>query len=81
MHYICSGGGSETKATYHGGKKPGCVFDGFCDANAEAAIFPRWRAFIRDSGYARFDVYPEWVDFSLLPAGFGPDEPHHARLF
>jgi tartrate-resistant acid phosphatase type 5 len=81
MDYICSGGGSQVLATYTGGNAPGCVYNGFCDPAGSDVPFPRWRAFIRDAGFASFDVYPDRVDFDLVGLNTIPGPAHHATLY
>lgn len=81
MDYICSGGGSKVLATYTGGRAPGCVYDGFCDPAGSDVPFPRWHSFIRDAGFASFDVYPDRVDFDLLSLNNIPDPSYHATLY
>jgi hypothetical protein len=78
MDYICSGGGSKVLATYTGGRAPGCVYDGFCDP----AVFPHWprNAFVRDAGFASFDVYRDRVAFSLLGLNGSPEAAYRAEL-
>lgn len=75
MSHICSGGGSAVKADYHGGHpEPGCVYSGFCNsAGLEDGPFPVWRSFIRDAGFASFDLYADRVVFELI--GRGDAEP------
>lgn len=65
-HHICSGGGSNVKADYHGGPERGCVYRGFCDGEGGDGPFPRWHEFIPDAGFASFDVHPDRVDFRLI---------------
>lgn len=80
MDYICSGGGSKVLATYTGGRASGCVYDGFCDPAGSDTPFPRWHAFIRDAGFASFDVYSDRVEFDLLSLNGRPDGNHHAII-
>lgn len=81
MDYICSGGGSQVLATYTGGPDPGCVYNGFCDRSGSDTPFPLWRGFIRDAGFASFDVYPDRVEFDLLSLNGAPDRDYHAVLW
>jgi len=80
MHYICSGGGSQILATYTGGPVSGCVYRGFCDAAGADSPFPHWQAFIRDAGYAAFDVYRDRVDFRFHNLSDPSDRGYHATL-
>lgn len=68
MDYICSGAGSQMLGKYHGGLRSGCVFEGFCQPDSDA-IFPRWNAFIQQSGFAVFEVYQDRVVFDLIGIG------------
>lgn len=79
MHYICSGGGSQVLATYTGGAGPGCVLPAFCNPASGGDVFPRWQAFIRDAGFASFNVYANRVEFDLLPLRT-IDPAHHWAL-
>jgi tartrate-resistant acid phosphatase type 5 len=81
MDYICSGGGSKVLATYTGGREPGCVYNGFCDPSGSDVPFPRWHSFIRDAGFASFDIYPDRVDFDLVSLNNIPGPSYHASLY
>lgn len=63
MNYVCSGGGSQIKADYHGAKdKWGCVFGAFCQDGTDT-LYPRYDAFLPDAGFARFDLYENRAEF------------------
>jgi len=82
MDYICSGGGSAILATYTGGPQRHCVYTGFCNQTEEGNdLFPRWHAFIRDAGFASFDIHPDQVEFELLGLHGGRDGYHRATLY
>jgi tartrate-resistant acid phosphatase type 5 len=79
MQHICSGGGSNVKADYSGGPEQGCVYSGFCNREGSNVPFPRWHQFVRDAGFASFNVYPDRVDFKLIDkAGIAR---HEASLY
>jgi acid phosphatase len=80
MDYICSGGGSQVLATYHGSNRPGCVYAGDCDPLGSDLASPRWHSFIRDAGFASFDVHPDRVDFSFISMNAIPGPSYRATL-
>jgi tartrate-resistant acid phosphatase type 5 len=81
MHYICSGGGSEVKADYHGGLEPGCVYANYCDLEGRTdRPFPIWRSFIPDAGFATFDLYADRVDVALIGRRVRDHNPHRFVL-
>lgn len=80
LDYICSGGGSQVLATYTGGPDRGCVYRGFCDTGGADSPYPLWHSFIRDAGYASFDVYSDRVIFRLKSLHGPSDRDHEATL-